>query len=98
MLCSGFSSECKNVLAVSGLNASSLWDKNDEKHRISWSSTNTDSGPEFLHWAADANDPHPWVELGLGEKSTITGRVETLCARVTCKALMNAHNTCTESS
>jgi len=65
--------ECNNILSVSGLNASSFWDKNSQEHTLFWSSSNMVSSHESLHWAADGNDPNPWVELGLSDRSTITG-------------------------
>ncbi|XP_068999193.1 discoidin, CUB and LCCL domain-containing protein 1 isoform X1 [Embiotoca jacksoni] len=68
-----FIRECNNILAVSGLNASSFWDKNSPEHRMFWSSRNMDSGHEFLLWAAESNDPNPWVEMELSDRSTITG-------------------------
>ncbi|XP_029307277.1 discoidin, CUB and LCCL domain-containing protein 1 isoform X2 [Cottoperca gobio] len=68
-----FSQECNNILRVSGLNASSFWDKNSQEDRMFWSSTNMVSSHDFLPWAADDNDPNPWVELGLSDRSTITG-------------------------
>lgn len=60
-----FSQECKNILSVSGLNASSFWDKKNQDHTT------------FLPWTADSNDPEPWVELELSEKSNITGIITT---------------------
>ncbi|XP_074538880.1 discoidin, CUB and LCCL domain-containing protein 1 [Halichoeres trimaculatus] len=60
-----FSQECKNILSVSSLNASSSWDKKDQEHT------------KFLPWTADSNDPEPWVELELSEKSNITGIITT---------------------
>lgn len=68
-----FTQDCNNILSVSGLNASSLWDKDGREHNTFWSSRNMDSSHEFLHWAADLNDLNPWVELGLSDRSTITG-------------------------
>ncbi|KAL3060467.1 hypothetical protein OYC64_014926 [Pagothenia borchgrevinki] len=72
-----FSQECNNILSVSGLNASSFWDKNSQEHTLFWSSSNMVSSHESLHWAADGNDPNPWVELGLSDRSTITGIITT---------------------
>ncbi|XP_029958522.1 discoidin, CUB and LCCL domain-containing protein 1 [Salarias fasciatus] len=68
-----FSQECKNILPVSGLNASSFWDKNGAEHRMFWSPRNMDRSHEFLLWAADSADPNPWVEMELSDRSTITG-------------------------
>ncbi|XP_062254802.1 discoidin, CUB and LCCL domain-containing protein 1 isoform X1 [Platichthys flesus] len=68
-----FSQECNNILPVSGLNASSVWNKNSQEHRRFWSSRNMDSSHEFLLWTAANNDANPWVELELSDKSTITG-------------------------
>ncbi|KAF3839941.1 hypothetical protein F7725_018658 [Dissostichus mawsoni] len=48
-----FSQECNNILSVSGLNASSFWDKNSREHTLFWSSSNMVSSHESLHWAAD---------------------------------------------
>ncbi|KAK5862506.1 hypothetical protein PBY51_017895 [Eleginops maclovinus] len=72
-----FSQECNNILSVSGLNASSFWDKKSQEHTLFWPSTNMDSSHEPLHWAADGADPSPWVELGLTDRSTITGIITT---------------------
>ncbi|XP_042346069.1 discoidin, CUB and LCCL domain-containing protein 1 isoform X2 [Plectropomus leopardus] len=71
-----FSKECSNILSVTALNASSFWDKNQE-HTMFWSSRNMDTSNEFLLWAADGNDLKPWVELGLSDRSTITGIITT---------------------
>ncbi|KAL6109020.1 uncharacterized protein ACO6RY_12238 [Pungitius sinensis] len=68
-----FNQDCNNILKVSGLNASSLWDEDSQGHAMSWSSRNIDSSNEFLPWAAGGNDVNPWVELGLSDRSTITG-------------------------
>uniref|UniRef100_A0A3Q1G0D4 Si:dkey-34d22.1 n=1 Tax=Acanthochromis polyacanthus TaxID=80966 RepID=A0A3Q1G0D4_9TELE len=72
-----FSQECNNILAVSGLNASSFWDKNSEEHRMFWSSSNMDTSHEFLLWAAGSSDPNPWVEMELSDRSTVTGIITT---------------------
>jgi len=32
-----------------------------------------ESGHDFLHWAADSSDPNPWVEMELGDRSSVTG-------------------------
>lgn len=72
-----FSQECNNILSVTGLNASSFWDKNSQSYTKFWSSRNMDSSHEFLPWAADGDDPSPWVELGLSDRSSITGIVTT---------------------
>ncbi|XP_076594012.1 discoidin, CUB and LCCL domain-containing protein 1 isoform X1 [Chaetodon auriga] len=72
-----FSKECNNILNVSALNASSFWDKNSQEHTKFWSSRNMDSSHEFLTWAAGGNDPNPWVELELRDRSTITGIITT---------------------
>ncbi|XP_038567704.1 discoidin, CUB and LCCL domain-containing protein 1 isoform X1 [Micropterus salmoides] len=72
-----FSKECDNVLSVSGLNASSFWNKNSQEYTVFWSSRYMDSSHEFLPWAADSNDPKPWVELELTDRSTITGIITT---------------------
>lgn len=66
--------ECNNILAVSPLNASSLWDKNREEHTVLSSSRNTEPGPDFLRWTADSGDPNPWVEIELSERSSVTGK------------------------
>ncbi|XP_049587208.1 discoidin, CUB and LCCL domain-containing protein 1 isoform X2 [Syngnathus scovelli] len=66
-----FVQECNNILAVYGSNASSFADK------LSWSSRKVHSGHEGLVWTADWNDPSPWVELGLTDKSSITGVITT---------------------
>ncbi|XP_037641691.1 discoidin, CUB and LCCL domain-containing protein 1 isoform X4 [Sebastes umbrosus] len=72
-----FSQECNNILSVSGLNASSFWDKNSQEYAMFWSPRNMDPSHEFLPWAADGNDLNPWVELGLSDRSTITGIITT---------------------
>ncbi|XP_044065387.1 discoidin, CUB and LCCL domain-containing protein 1 isoform X2 [Siniperca chuatsi] len=72
-----FSKECNNILSVSAVNASSFWDKNSQEHTVFWSSRNMDSSHEFLPWAADGNDPNPWVELELSDRSNITGIITT---------------------
>ncbi|XP_023275569.1 discoidin, CUB and LCCL domain-containing protein 1-like [Seriola lalandi dorsalis] len=68
-----FSQECNDILAVSGFNASSFWNINSQEHRMFWSSRNMGSSHEFLPWAADSNDPSPWLELELSDRRTITG-------------------------
>ncbi|XP_058503011.1 discoidin, CUB and LCCL domain-containing protein 1 [Solea solea] len=68
-----FSRECNNILTVSGLNASSFSNKNSQERRMSLSPRIMASSPDFLLWAADSNDPNPWVELELSDRSTITG-------------------------
>ncbi|XP_071757746.1 discoidin, CUB and LCCL domain-containing protein 1 isoform X2 [Centroberyx gerrardi] len=69
-----FSRDCNSNLAVSGLNASSFWDKTDSREQIMyWSPGNMGSGGEFPPWAAGNNDPNPWLELELIDKSTVTG-------------------------
>ncbi|CAJ1061590.1 discoidin%2C CUB and LCCL domain-containing protein 1 isoform X2 [Xyrichtys novacula] len=60
-----FSQECNSVLRVSGLNASSFWDKKSQEYTMS------------LQWTADSNDPEPWVELELSDRSNITGIITT---------------------
>ncbi|KAM9353411.1 discoidin, CUB and LCCL domain-containing protein 1 [Symphorus nematophorus] len=72
-----FSKECNNILSVSGLNASSFRDKNSQEHAMFWSSRNMGPSHEFLSWAAGGNDPNPWVELELNDRSTITGIITT---------------------
>ncbi|KAM9852144.1 discoidin, CUB and LCCL domain-containing protein 1 [Aulostomus maculatus] len=68
-----FTQECNKIMAVSVLNASSFWEKNSQDHRISPSSRKMDFRHGFLNWAADSDDPEPWVELELSDRSTITG-------------------------
>ncbi|XP_073342036.1 discoidin, CUB and LCCL domain-containing protein 1 isoform X2 [Pagrus major] len=65
-----FSKECNNILSVSGLNASSFWDKSSQENSVVWSSRN-------IPWAAGSNDPNPWVELELSDRSTIAGIITT---------------------
>ncbi|XP_034465764.1 discoidin, CUB and LCCL domain-containing protein 1 isoform X2 [Hippoglossus hippoglossus] len=72
-----FSQECNNILPVSGLNASTFWNKNSQEHKKFWSSRNKDSSHEFLLWTAENNDANPWVELELSDRSTITGIITT---------------------
>ncbi|XP_067094777.1 discoidin, CUB and LCCL domain-containing protein 1 isoform X2 [Osmerus mordax] len=69
-----FSQECNSDLTVSDFNASSFWETVDGLgQRVIWSPRNMDSAGRFLPWAADSNDPEPWLELELAEKSTVTG-------------------------
>ncbi|XP_018542336.1 discoidin, CUB and LCCL domain-containing protein 1 [Lates calcarifer] len=68
-----FSQECNNILAVSGFNASSFWNKNSQEQRVFSSSRSMDSYNEFLPWVADSNDPNPWIELELSDRNNITG-------------------------
>ncbi|XP_070692243.1 discoidin, CUB and LCCL domain-containing protein 1 isoform X3 [Pempheris klunzingeri] len=72
-----FSQECSNIQSVSGLNASSVWDRNSQEHTKFWSSRNMGSSQEFLPWAAGSNDPNPWVELELSDRRTVTGIITT---------------------
>ncbi|XP_037532969.1 discoidin, CUB and LCCL domain-containing protein 1 [Nematolebias whitei] len=72
-----FSRECNNVLAVSALNASSWWDKNSREHTMFSSSRNVESSRDFLLWTADSNDPNPWLEMELADRSTVTGLITT---------------------
>ncbi|XP_061572502.1 discoidin, CUB and LCCL domain-containing protein 1 [Cololabis saira] len=72
-----FKKECNNILTVSGLNASSFWDKNSQEHRMFSSSTNMESSHGVLRWTADSSDPKPWVELELLDRSAVTGIVTT---------------------
>ncbi|XP_061772052.1 discoidin, CUB and LCCL domain-containing protein 1 isoform X2 [Nerophis ophidion] len=72
-----FSQECKNILTVYGLNASSFWEKDSQEHTMFWSIKNLDPRQEVLFWAAGNSDAQPWVELGLTDKSTITGVITT---------------------
>lgn len=62
--------ECNNILTVAALNASSLWEKNNEEHAKFWASRSH----EFVSWSARASDPNPWVELQLSDKSSVSGR------------------------
>ncbi|XP_030250152.1 discoidin, CUB and LCCL domain-containing protein 1 isoform X2 [Sparus aurata] len=64
------SKECNNILSVSGLNASSFRDKTSQENSVVLSSRN-------IPWAAGSNDPNPWVELELSDRSTITGIITT---------------------
>ncbi|XP_036930131.1 discoidin, CUB and LCCL domain-containing protein 1 isoform X1 [Acanthopagrus latus] len=64
------SKECNNILSVSGLNASSFWDKTSQENSVVRSSRN-------IPWAAGSNDLNPWVELELSDRSTITGIITT---------------------
>ncbi|XP_041843249.1 discoidin, CUB and LCCL domain-containing protein 1 isoform X3 [Melanotaenia boesemani] len=72
-----FSQECNNILAVSGLNASSFWDKNNQEHRMFSSSKNMEPSHDFLHWTADSSDLKPWVEIELADRSTVAGIITT---------------------
>ncbi|XP_029359245.1 discoidin, CUB and LCCL domain-containing protein 1 isoform X2 [Echeneis naucrates] len=68
-----FNQECNNNLTISGFNASSFLSKSSQEHKMFWSSRNMESSHGFLPWAADRNDPNPWVEIELSDKSTVTG-------------------------
>ncbi|XP_011471636.1 discoidin, CUB and LCCL domain-containing protein 1 isoform X2 [Oryzias latipes] len=68
-----FIQECNSILPVSGLNASSFWDKDGQKHRTFPSSTNMD----VLLWTADSSDPNPWLEIELLDRSNVTGIITT---------------------
>ncbi|XP_059194457.1 discoidin, CUB and LCCL domain-containing protein 1 isoform X2 [Centropristis striata] len=72
-----FTQECNNILSITGLNASSFWDKNSQEHTMFWSSKNMGSSHKVLPWEANSNDASPWMELGLSDKSTITGIITT---------------------
>ncbi|XP_061631411.1 discoidin, CUB and LCCL domain-containing protein 1 isoform X1 [Phyllopteryx taeniolatus] len=72
-----FTQECNNILAVHGLNASSFGDKESREHKMSWSTRSVHSEHEGLVWTAQWDDPSPWVEFGLPDKSSITGVITT---------------------
>lgn len=79
ILSSGPQTECNNILSVAGLNASSFRNRNRQEHTVFWSSRNMDSSHDFLPWAADGNDPNPWVELELSDRSTVAGKNVQIC-------------------
>lgn len=82
LLSSGPQTECNNILSVSGLNASSFWNKNCQEHTMFWSCRNMVSSYDLQSWAAGANNPNPLVELELSDRSTITGKMFKLeCER-----------------
>ncbi|XP_024119286.1 discoidin, CUB and LCCL domain-containing protein 1 isoform X1 [Oryzias melastigma] len=68
-----FIQDCNSILPVSGLNASSFWDKDNQKDRTFPSSKNVD----FLLWTADSSDPNPWLEIELLDRSNVTGIITT---------------------
>ncbi|XP_057689554.1 discoidin, CUB and LCCL domain-containing protein 1 isoform X2 [Corythoichthys intestinalis] len=68
-----FTQECNKILAVYGLNASSFGNQESHEYKLSWSGRNVHSGHEGLIWTAKWDDLSPWVELGLTDKSIITG-------------------------
>lgn len=79
LLSSGPQTECNNILSVSGLNASSFWNKNCQEQTMFWSCRNMVSSHDLQPWAAGANDADPWVELELSDRSTITGMFKLEC-------------------
>ncbi|XP_068179386.1 discoidin, CUB and LCCL domain-containing protein 1 [Antennarius striatus] len=70
-----FTKECNSILNFSGLNGSSVWEKNNGEHTMSWSSGH--QGSKLLPGITGDNDPKPWMELELSDRSTITGMVTT---------------------
>lgn len=65
--------ECNNILSVSGLNASSFWEKNSPGLGTFWSSASSASSRDLQPWSAGGDDPSPWLELELRDRSSITG-------------------------
>ncbi|XP_075868681.1 discoidin, CUB and LCCL domain-containing protein 1 [Nelusetta ayraudi] len=72
-----FSKECNNILSVSGLNASSFWEKNIPGLGTFWSSASSGSSRDLQPWSAGVDDPSPWLELELRDRSSITGILTT---------------------
>ncbi|TSQ69516.1 Discoidin, CUB and LCCL domain-containing protein 1 [Bagarius yarrelli] len=67
-----FNKACDSVLAVVTYNASSMLNDVDELNRIL---ENEDSKGQFVKWHASSNDQHPWLELEVFNRSSITGIV-----------------------
>ncbi|XP_056619238.1 discoidin, CUB and LCCL domain-containing protein 1 [Triplophysa dalaica] len=63
-----FHRECDTELTVLTYNSSSVWmEVNREGQDVSW------SGKGVYQWAASSDDQQPWLELELGNKSSVTG-------------------------
>ncbi|XP_052000612.1 discoidin, CUB and LCCL domain-containing protein 1-like [Xyrauchen texanus] len=64
-----FHRECDSELRVVAYNTSSVWDEvNRFGEQVSWSPRYGNS-----HWTASSEDQHPWLELELWNRSTVTG-------------------------
>ncbi|KAA0703495.1 Discoidin, CUB and LCCL domain-containing protein 1 [Triplophysa tibetana] len=62
--------ECDAELTVLTYNSSSVWmEVNRQGQEVSW------SGKGGSQWAASSDDQQPWLELELGNKSSVTGIV-----------------------
>ncbi|XP_077577189.1 discoidin, CUB and LCCL domain-containing protein 1 isoform X1 [Stigmatopora nigra] len=72
-----FSQDCNDILAVYGLNASSFGNQESHEHKLSWSNRNLHFEHKEIVWTAKRDDQSPWVELGLSDKSMITGVITT---------------------
>lgn len=60
--------ECDTELTVLTYNSSSVWmEVNRQGQEVSW------SGKGGSQWAASSDDQQPWLELELGNKSSVTG-------------------------
>ncbi|KAJ8340854.1 hypothetical protein SKAU_G00331450 [Synaphobranchus kaupii] len=68
-----FHKDCDSPLPVLSYNVSSSWEEVDSLgRRRLWSPENKDFAGQFLPWVADSNDPEPWLQLELRERSSIT--------------------------
>ncbi|XP_036394914.1 discoidin, CUB and LCCL domain-containing protein 1 isoform X2 [Megalops cyprinoides] len=69
-----FHRECDSQLPVLAYNASSHWEKVDSLgRRILWTPGNKDFAGQDLPWVADSDDPEPWLEIELRDRSSVTG-------------------------
>lgn len=73
LLPSAPTTECNNILSVSGLNASSFSEKNIPGLGTFRSSASSGSSRDLQPWSAGGDDPSPWLELELRDRSSITG-------------------------
>lgn len=62
---------CEGLLEITSYNASSMSEFVDSPERIS---ENEDSRDQFVKWHANPNNPYPWLELKLFNRSNITGQ------------------------
>lgn len=72
-----FNRDCKSILQISGLNASSVA-KNSPELRKFWSLAGRDSRHESIFWKSEYKDSSPWLELELSDRSMITDMITTV--------------------
>ncbi|KAJ3598069.1 hypothetical protein NHX12_001583 [Muraenolepis orangiensis] len=73
-----FSHECNSNLTVSLVNASSFWERASGRgESASRRPGRVKAASPSETWTADRDDQNPWVELDLGDKSTVTGLITT---------------------